>query len=263
VALSVGTRSVQGSLYAGWPGRKLLARSSQVIDAPPQPTDESLPPAVAADPQSSALDAVLCELAASLPLRGSRLVAELAEELILLDVAEGDYGGASDRQLQSIATACVAELLGDAASDQALRWKLQPDLRHLLICAIARRDVEALEQATSRHGLELASLQPGFCAHWNRHADSLAGGSGVFAVTSGAHAIVACAARGVITAVSSGPCEEENATTNLLDERVNRLLASTGLDALDVPAFVVVTAASQTRSFSPRWTVLTEPPEAG
>jgi hypothetical protein len=269
VRLRLGATSVRGTLYAGWPQRCALARASHSIDSPPQSVDGQAPPAAAPDPQSRAIDAVLSELTATLPLRGAHLAAELAEELILLDVVEGDYGGSSERQLQSIAAACVAELLGDAASGHVVRWQLQPDLRHLLICAIARQEVELLEQAALRHGLKLASVQPGFCAQWNRHGGALPEGTGVLGVTSGLHALVACAARGVITAVSSGPCREDggapsrdSAPTNALDSRVDRLLASAGLDVDSVSAFVLVAPHSPVPTLSPRWTLFTEQPEA-
>jgi hypothetical protein len=146
---------------------------------------------------------------------------------------------------------------------------LQPDLRHLLICAIAQQDVESVVQAASRHGLTLASLQPEFCVQWNRHAGALPDGSGVFAATCGAHAIVACAAHGAITALSCGPWPEDEKVPCddlpgkiSLDARVDRLLASVGLDAGHVSTYVLVAPDVSTRKVASRWTVVAHQQEA-
>ena len=269
VQLHLGARTIRGSLRTGWLRRTVLARASHEIEMSAQSFDEHPPHAVDADPRSRAIDAVLAELADSNPVRGSRLSVEVAEELVLLDVVLGDFGGSSERQLQAIATACANELLGDAAAEQSVRWQLQPDLRHLLIGTIALQDIELLEQAASRHGLGMESLQPGFCTHWNRHADALADGSGVFSVMSKEYAVVACATRGSIIAVGSGHCPNDfdapgsdTSPASSLDARADRLLASVGLDPDSVPAFVLVAPDPQAATLSTRWTVVTGETEA-
>jgi len=269
VQLHLGATTIRGSLRTGWQRRTVLARASHAIELPAQPLDEHPQPAENAEPRSSAIDAVLSELADGSPMRGARLIAEVAEELVHLDVVPGEFGGSSERQLQAIATACATELLGDAATEQLVRWQLQPDLRHLLIGTIALQDVELLGQAALRHGLGMESLQPDFCTYWNRHAGALADGSGVFSVMSKEFAVVACAMRGAIIAVSSGRClndgdaQADDATpASSLDTRADRLLASLGLDPDLVTSFVLVAPDVQAPTLSARWTVLTGEAEA-
>lgn len=253
--LHIGTQAVQGTLRPAWSRHKVLARSSHAVDQSDIGHDAAAP--------LTAIDAVLSELRASAPSRGIRLSVVLTDARIHFDVVAGDYRDASDRQLKSIATACVAELLGDRAVGQVVRWQLQPDLHHLLICAIAPQDIESMVKAASRHGLSLASLQPEFCMQWNRHAGALSDGTGVFATTNGAHAIVACVADGAITALSCGPLLEDEPVPqddlpakSSLDSRVNRLLASIGLDASGVSTFILVAPDLPEHRLASRWTLL-------
>jgi hypothetical protein len=125
-----------------------------------------------------------------------------------MDVINGEFLGHNDRQLQAIANACVTEMIGDDAGDHEVRWQLQSDLRHLLICAIPRAHVSALAQVASANGLRLGSVQPDFALEWNRHAGALKAGSGVFAVASGADAAIAWVTDGVISSISLGPLTE-------------------------------------------------------
>lgn len=259
--LHIGSQAVQGTLRPAWSRHKILARASHAIEPPDMGHDGAAPLA--------AIDTVLSELRASAPERGVCLSVVLTDARIHFDVVAGDYRDASDRQLQSIATACVAELLGDRAVGQVVRWQLQPDLHHLLICAIAPQDIESAVQAAARHGLSLVSLQPEFCLHWNRHAAALAHGAGVFATANGRHAIVCCVADGVITALSCGPCLEEDAAPQealwaqrSLDSRVNRLLASIGLDASSVSTFLLVARVLPAHQLAVRWTLLDPEQEA-
>ena len=84
------------------------------------------------------IDAALASWPARRSLKGAQLDVELADSLVHLDVVAGDFAANSDRQLASVAAACVDELLGDAAKDHEIRWQLQPDGTHLLIGAVAR-----------------------------------------------------------------------------------------------------------------------------
>jgi len=259
--LHVGTQAVQGTLRPAWARHKVLARSSHAIDPSNMGHDDATP--------LTAIDAVLSELKASAPGRDSRLNVVLADAHIHFDVVAGDYRDASERQLQSIATACIAELLGDMAVGQVVRWQLQPDLHHLLICSIATQEIESMVKAASRHGLSLASLQPDFCMQWNRHAEGMSNGTSVFATTNGDRAMIACVLSGTVTALSAGLCieDEYNVQTNPpakhpLDSRADRLLASNGLDISSVSSFVLVAPEFSERGLDPRWTIFRPDQEA-
>jgi hypothetical protein len=204
-----------------------------------------------------AVDAVLIELAKTSSLQGSRLEVELANALVHLDVVEGDFAGDSDRQLQSVAVACVAELLGDAAQDHEIRWQLQANKKHLLIGAIARNLLGALSAAAARQGMSLHSVQPDLCLQWNRHAGatSKTSGAAVFAVACGSAAVVTRVADGSIAALSSGNWGDRSTTAGALDQRVDRLLASAGLDPQGMSAFVLVGPKGAEKGVSPRWAV--------
>jgi len=263
VTLCVGPLAVLGTLRSGWPSSTVLARAIEVLEPA---ADDKTPPAEAL---ALAVDAVLERLAATAPLRGARLAVELADARVHLDLVSGDFSAASDRQLRVVADACVAELMGDAAAGQAIRWQLQPDLTHLLICAVAQPEVDALVELAGRQGLRLVSLQPEFGAQWNRHAHRLQAGCGVFSVTCGGFATVACARGGTVTAISSGswleepPLPGESATApGGLDARVDRLLASVGEDSANVGSFVLVAPDVSARRLAPRWTVVGRHSEA-
>ncbi len=194
------------------------------------------------------------------------------------DVVAGDFAGNSDRQLQAVAAACMAELLGEAAPTHEIRWQLQADGKHLLIGAIARDQLGALSEAAARHGLTLASVQPDFCLQWNRHAPALKPGAAVFAVAAGHEAVIACVADGAVAAMSSGAWlarvhrpGNSTVTVNqlmhglglepaakevLLDMRVDRLLASVGQDAASQSAFVLVAPEMAGAKVSSRWTLI-------
>lgn len=259
--LHIGAQTVQGTLHPAWSRREVLARSSHAVDPPAMGHDAASP--------LTAIDAVLSELRASAPSRGARLSVVLPDARIHFDVVAGDYRDASVRQLRSIATACVAELLGDRAIGQVVRWQLQPDRHHLLICSIAPQDIESMVQAASHHGLFLASLQPEFCIQWNRHAGALPDGTGVFATTNGADAIVAYVAGGAVTALSCGPFLEDEPgpkddlpAKSPLDSRVNRLLSSIGMDASGVPTFLLVAPSLPEHRLTSRWSLLDPQQEA-
>src|SRR5262249_5222279 len=114
------------------------------------------------------------------------------DPLVQFDIAEGDFGALGDRQLQSIAFACMGELLGNAVTDHEVRWSLQAGARHLVIAALPRAWIAALAAAANLRGVHLASVQPAFARRWNTYARSLVTPTAVFASTSGAHAVVSC-----------------------------------------------------------------------
>jgi hypothetical protein len=252
VQLRLGVRRVQGRLQRHWPRKGLQALAERALE----PSAGAPPAEAGGEALSQAVEQVLAELAAAAPTRGCRLEVELADPRVRYDLVAGAYGGASERQLQAIATACMAELLGDAAADQSLCWHLQPDLQHLLVCAIERGLLDALARDASRHGLALASLQPTFCRLWNRHAGALPAGLGVFGVAAEGHATVAVARRGGVAALSGGPCPDDDPAAAALDGRVDRLLASVGIDGGEVSAFMLAAGAVAPGRLAARWTVL-------
>jgi hypothetical protein len=264
-------------LEQGWPHRKVLARASHAISETNTGSSSALQHAPA-ESVSRTVDAVLTELGKAASLRGARLEVEWADALMHFDVVAGDFDGYSDRQLQSVAAACLAELLGDGALAHDMRWQLQADGKHLLIGAIARDQLGALSEAAARHGLKLVSVQPDFCLQWNRHAPAVNPGAAVFAVASGQEAVIACVADGAVAAISGGAWLarvnlpgnstvavnklmhglglEPTAKDVLLDVRVDRLLASVGQDAASQSAFVLVAPEVADTKVSARWTLI-------
>jgi hypothetical protein len=271
VRLRVRPNSAGAKLERGWPRRRVLARASHTA------TDAAEPQPAPADNMSRAIDAVLAELGKTATLRGARLEVAWADALMHFDVVAGDFVGNSDRELQTVATACVAELLGESAPAHEIRWQLQADGKHLLIGAIEREHLRTLSEAAARHGLKLTSVQPDFCLQWNRHSHAVAPGACVFAVASGHDAVIACVADGTVAAVSRGAWLarahqpgnstvavnklmhglglEPSAKEVLLDIRVDRLLASIGLDAASQSAFVLVAPEMAGTKVSARWTL--------
>lgn len=225
-----------------------------------------------------AIEAVFAELGKTAALRGARLEVEWADALMVFDVVAGDFARNSDAQLQAVATACITELLGDAAAAHEIRWQLQSDGSHLLIGAIAREYLQLLKDCAQRHGLRLASIEPDFCLQWNRHASAAKHGTSVFAVASGQDAVIACVREGAVAAISNGawfagpPSDGDGAADpgrlaralaaerpvreSLLDIRLARLLASMGLDPATASDLVLVAPAWARSKVSPRWTVV-------
>ncbi len=274
--LRVVPGSVCGTLERGWLRPKVLARANQATDPPD--AAETTPSAHANEEPLQAIEVVLRELAKTAALRGAQLHVELADSLMHLDVVAGDFAGDSDRKLQSIAVACVDELLGEATPQHEIRWQLQRGGQHLLIGAIARDLIQSLSEVAARHGLTLCSVQPDFCLQWNRYAGVLKAGSAVFAVASGLEAVVAQVCNGAVAAISHGAwldrhvsgglvnanaqrlmCGfglEPSTTAGALDARVDRLLACAGLDAKDQHAYLLVAPQVPDKAVSSRWTVL-------
>lgn len=246
VRLRVGPHGAAATLERTWPRRAAMASAhrARADDGIAASTDGS-----AFGLELGAIEPVLRELERAAPLRGARLNVELSDSVVHLDVIKGDFAGQSDPQLRAIAAACVAELLGEDADAYELRWQLQPDDRHLLICAIARAHLSALAQEAATLGLRLTSVQPDFVRQWNRHAGTLSSGTSVFAVTSGAALAIAWVVDGIISAISVAACadaavswdepvdasstgaEDDRAlAAEQLDSKVGRLLLGLGLN---------------------------------
>lgn len=255
--LQIDPLAIRGEVWLGqWRGRR-AGRAERLLD------DSGALGAVLDDAWQAAakeaLLAVLGELADATPLKGALLNVELADALVVMDVATGEFAGQSDRQLQTIAQACCAELLGAAQGQTEVRWQLQRDEKHLLICTLNQAVLAWLTEAAAQVELQLASVQPHFLRQWNVHAGKLRPGHGVFAVASGVHAVIACVAEGVITTLSRGPwlnpelgqvrsgrvaqlmtelkLEHTDTTPGLLDPHVDRVLKSASHEVAPDSAF--------------------------
>ncbi len=264
--LQVGPDGIVATLETGWPRRRSVVASSL--------RTAKSGAASSGEPSSSVLDAdalqeVLEEIEATLPLRGARLVVEVADPLVHFDVAEGDFGALADGQLQSIAAACTGELLGDAAADHEVRWSLQAGERHLVIAAVPRALIATLAATADLRGLRLDSVQPVFARRWNAFARDVDAPTAVFASTSGSHAVVSCVVDRALCAVSTGPWRDggdalPDAPTGaasagalaLLDERAARLLAGQGIETTEAPVYLLVSADAAAGAASSRWTVV-------
>ncbi len=125
--------------------------------------------------------------------------------------------------------------------------------------------------------MKVSGLQADFSLQWNRHARALRNGSSVFAVASQDDAVIACVDDGVISCISSGQwldtdtggttrpqverlmCSlglDRNATAGMLDNRVDRLLASLGREPQSQSSFVLVAPDISATALSSRWNVI-------
>lgn len=267
VRLQVGRDAVAAVARAGWPRAVVVARARRAVEA--------------GAAHAQAVEAVLQDLAAQTPLAGARLEAEIASALLHLDVVEGDFGGRTDRQLQGIAAACVAEMLGDDAARCAVRWHLQRDDRHLLVAAIAQDWLDLLQSAAKSAGLRLASVAPEFVVRWNACGGATKPGDGVFAVCAATDLAIAAVADGAVAAISVGAAVDLGAAQSrpeppataaasrvaaagfspdrramaTVDERVDRFLCGRGQDPAAQSAFVLVAADEPAVAASARWSV--------
>lgn len=263
--LHVGARVVQGTLHPAWSRGKVLARSYHVFGPSTLDIDVSV---VEDDPEESfgdAVGAVISKLDSTASTRRAHLNVVLADSRVHYDVVSGDYGASSDRQLMAIANACIVEVLGDRAQQQIVRWQLQPDRRHLLISSIDTEEVETIVQAASRLQLRLNSLQPDLCSQWNQYSNRLPDGTGVFAVVCGSHLLAVYALKGSIIALTCCHCFADDVAGGLqarlhpIDEQVDRLLASIGQAAKDVPAFLLVVSDQSSCPITERWALIRAP----
>ena len=254
-------------LAAVWRGRWRPARVAE-FEATIDPSQ--------ADAEAQAARKALAGLAAKVSIGGARLQVEIADALVHLDVAEGEFAGLGTRTLTTIADACVAELLGEQAGAHQVRWQLQRDERHMFVCALPSRWVDAVVGAAATHHMNVASLQPSFNVQWNHHLGGRRMANAVFAVADGAHALIACVRDGVVTAVSNGPwyadrgglgdstvdrllagvgLVDSKKSVTLIDVQVDRLLAGLGVDPGARADFVLVSAGEPHAYLSERWTV--------
>lgn len=226
-------------------GRRVLAQA-----------ERSGPAAPSAAALGKCLSGLLATLAEQSALRGARAEVELADALVLLDVVGGEFADHGERQLQAVAAACCAELLGAAgAAAHELRWQLQADERHLLICAMPRDVLEMLRECLAEHDMELRSATPQLCNTWNRHSRELGGGSAVLALANASSATVACLQDGAIAALARFGLSA-GASIAALDAQVNRLQASLGLGADAHSRYLLVSERAVSPKALERWTLL-------
>ncbi|MGZ5797762.1 MAG: hypothetical protein ACXWJG_12680 [Caldimonas sp.] len=264
--LQVEPGAIVATLETGWPRRRRVSAS-----APPAGAQADGSAGVIATPglDPQMLDTVLDGIELSAPVRGASLSVELADPLVHFDVVEGDFGAQGDRQLQSIAVACMGELLGEAAGEHEVRWSLQAGERHLVIAAVSRALIASLAAAAELRGLRLDSVQPAFGRRWNAFARGLKASTAVFASTSGAHAVVSCVVDRAVCAVSAGPWQEERGpvstgpaatasaeSLSLLDDRAARLLASIGIESSVESDYLLVSANAPGAAAASRWSVV-------
>lgn len=280
VRLHIGVDAVGAVAQAGWPRAVAIAATRRSVATGASAADRA--------PHAQAIEAALGELGALAPIQGARLEVEMASALLHLDVVEGDFGAQTDRQLQGVAAACVAEMLGDDAARRGVRWHLQRDDRHLLLVALAEDWIESLQAAATSAQLRLARVAPAFLARWNECGDAMRPGHGVFAVDGATELALAAVVDGSIAAisvgagvglqveapaptapaprplhpspiVSSGFSPDPQGTANL-DERVDRFLSSRGQDPDLQSAFVLVASdSSPPVAASTRWCVIPSP----
>lgn len=259
VRLRVSPGAVQASLWRGWPKPRSVAVQEARVDA------------AAAAPSLLATAAHALEaLAHSHPIAGRSLEVELSDRLVHYDLARGDFRGHSERQLGSVADACIAELLGDAASQFRVRWQLLADERHLLLCAVPSDLVEGIADLARQRKLRLARMQAAFVSLWNERLPRPLPARCVLARACASNAIIAYVERGVILSLGNGPWQVgRNGSTPpaeaaaAFDLHVDRLLASQALDADPQPAFLLERTGTGAPPVSSRWVLMSTPATKG
>ncbi len=223
--LRIAPDAVEATLRGGWP------RSAPPVRARRKVEPAADPAASDAGGHAAAIDAAMQEIAAQASLKHARLDVELSGALLHLDVVEGDFAGSADRELQAIAQACVAEMLGDEAAEHDVRWQLQRDDRHLLIVAIARARLAMFEDLAQRSGMRLRSVKPEFATLWNEFGKALRPGHCVFAVCTATDLSIAVVVDGTISSISTGPgidLHDDDPAGNRSDPPIDRVYAKPG-----------------------------------
>ncbi|MFZ2651126.1 MAG: hypothetical protein WA210_13575 [Burkholderiaceae bacterium] len=275
--LEIGPERLRVALLGRWPRRHVRAaveRSWRGVSASEEPGSAAAEPHSAI---SAALHGAIAELAEKGSLAGMALDVVLPDTLAHFDIAQGRFGAHGEPQLRAIAAACVKELLDEQSGQYEIRFQLQSDEQHLLLCAVPIGMLNTIRAAAAQADLRIRSIEPLFARQWNRHGGALRRGLGVFAVGDDGYATIALVRHGVVQALSSGSCcdpsEEAHAPSAdgdrlpteagvdqvvspcRLDAKVNRLLASLGVDAAELKRLVAIDGSCFAQ-LSPRWTVL-------
>ena len=254
--LRVGPAWVEATVRQGW------ARRAPEVHAQRKVAATAIAGSGDFDALAKAIEAVLAEIGTRIGLKGLGLEVALSSALIHLDVAQGDFAGQADRQLQAIACACVDEMKDDDDA-QEVRWHLQRDARHMLIAAIPRALLEMLQAIAQRTGLRLRGVAPEFVVRWNQFGRIAGCGHWVFAVSSPGDLAIAMVADGALSSVSIGPgidlpdaaAAKRQPGPDALDSHVDRLLYSCGDDPATQARFVLVTHDPRQTPASERWTL--------
>ena len=256
VQLSLRQSCVKAALVSGWRQSRrtrTFSRAWNLAYDEQQPGPEDLAMAL-----EQAVGDLLTALGGTHPLSGSALDVNIADAFVHFDVAEGNFGADSEDQLQAVAKACASDVLGEGEALE-VRWQLQADERHLLVCAIPSSVMTALRHAASRHAVVLRHVKPTFACGWNRHARGLRKGVCAFAVGDEYHTLVALVRDGVVEAVDAGARPGETVddpdTPTRLDAQVQRLVSGMGIDPGLIQHFVAIRHGRGDAKFSPRWTV--------
>jgi hypothetical protein len=101
-----------------------------------------------------------------------------------------------------MARACVHDIVGDTAAQHEVRWQLQSDLQHLLLCAVPSAVLDAVQSTAQQYRLAVVSVQPEFCVAWNRHARVLGAQAGAFAMLGEVSTLALVGPKTNITAIS-------------------------------------------------------------
>ncbi len=196
----------------------------------------------------------LAELDAVRGLRGAALDVVVSDEFAHLDVVRGDFFVQTDRQIEMLAQAWVAEVLGSDVAPHSIRWQLQQGSEHLLVATLDAPLLQAIHEMALSLGMRLRRVEPLFAACWNAPGNRLqAVGESLFACAELGHAVIASVHKGVITGLSQGAVTLD---TQGLDRRADRLLASLGRDPAALERHVLTGYFDATGA---RWTQLALP----
>ena len=200
--------------------------------------------------------AALSEFDAVRSLRGAALDVVVGDEFTHLDVVRGDFFVQTDHQIEMLAQAWIAEVLGSTVAPHSIRWQLQQGSEHLLVASLDAPLLQSLNEMALELGMRLCRVEPLFTVCWNAPGNRLrAAGECLFACAEFGHAVIASVHKGIITGLNQGAMTPD---AHGLDRRADRLLASLGRD----PA--VLERSVLTGFFDapgPRWTQLALPQE--
>ena len=277
--LEIGPTHLKATLRGRWPRRAVRAAVERAwfesaASLPPASRPIASGEALAFGP---ALDRAFAELGNVGALGGLAIDVVLSDALVHFDIAQGRFGALGEQQLKSIAQACTQELLGEQAAQFEVRFQLQRNEQHLLVCAVPIALLSALRACAAGAGLRLRSVQPQFSKLWNRYGRKVQAGLGVLAVGDENHAMIALVRHGVVEALSSGSgldqpehahgqparrgrprpaADPGTATPSGLDAKVDRLLASLGVESCELDRLVAIVGGALAQALSSRWTVM-------
>ena len=162
---------------------------------------------------------------AQVPANAREVQITLAAEFCWLDVVQGDFASMSDRVVEHIARASVAECLGDSANAHELRWQVQGDGCHMVLLAVPQVFLQALQAALLPLGLRAGGINATAVALWNWSATRGRPLNGAWAWARQGQVVMARVRRGVITSM----CQEWlTGQASDLDLVLKRLLGRTG-----------------------------------